>query len=128
MNAGFPLNPRRAARRLAGMGLVWAAGLAGAFGQYLEPPQQLTYTLPRLRYIKLDVEAEQTGQRGNSSGSETRFQRLYVAPSLGIAWNYFVYHPDLLDFSILAEPGYIWQTTRSSGATSGENDLLLNGT
>src|SRR6185503_14447478 len=100
MSAGFPLNPRRAARRLAGVGLALAAGMAGAFGQYLEPPQQ-TYTLPRLRYIKLDVEAEQTRQRGKSAGSETSFERLYVAPALGISWNYFVYHPDLLNFTLL---------------------------
>jgi hypothetical protein len=106
--------------------LVLAAGAARSSAQsaYWEQPLP-DLTMPRLKYVDLNVEAEQSGTSGG--GSQMTYQRLYVSPTVGIGWDYFLYHPDLLTFSLLAEPGYVWQSYGSSQSMSQENDLLLNG-
>ncbi len=104
----------------SGSPLVWAQY------SYLEQPQEAA-GLPKLQYLKLDVEAEKSSQR-SSLGAESQYQRLYVAPALGISWDYFLYHPDLFNFSILAEPGYSWQEAGPPDALSRRDDVLLNGT
>lgn len=104
--------------------LVLASGAARSSAQSLEQPLP-PLTMPRLKYVDLNVEAEQTAETGGSS--QSTYQRLYVAPTVGIGWDYFLYHPDLMTFSLLAEPGYVWQTSGSAQNPSQENDLLLNG-
>jgi hypothetical protein len=106
--------------------LALAAGSAQGWAQYdyLDQPQP-SLTLPHLKYFDLDVEAEQTGSTGG--GTQSTYQRIYVAPTVGIGWDYYLYHPDLMTFSLLAEPGYAWQSSGSPQNMSQENDLLLNG-
>jgi hypothetical protein len=108
------------------LALAFGAAVLPGRAQYLEPPQQ-TATGPRIRYIRFDVEAEQSHQTGSAAGSSSTSQRLYLSPVLGIAWDYFIYHPDLVNFQILAEPGYVWQKSGPSGALTTENDFLLTG-
>ena len=106
--------------------LALAAGAARSWAQsdYLEqPPPPLT--VPQLKYIDLNIEAEQSSSSGGSS--HISYQRLYVAPTVGIGWDYFLYHPDLLTYAILAEPGYVWDESGSAGSSSKQSELLLNG-
>jgi hypothetical protein len=107
--------------------LVLAVGATRAFGQsiYL-PNNEPVLTMPRLKYIKLDAEFEDVSYTTKPGGT-TDTQRIYLTPAIGIGWDYFIYHPDLLTFSMLAEPGYSWQQYNYAGATSQQNELLLNG-
>src|ERR1043166_8693450 len=95
--------------------------------RYLEEPQE-SLKIPRLRYVTLNVEAEETSQQ-STIGSRSEYQRLYISPAIGISWDYFIYHPDLLNFSVLAEPGYAWEISGPPGGAMRErNDILVNGT
>jgi hypothetical protein len=107
--------------------LILAVGAARAFGQsiYLPNNSEPTLTMPRLEYIAMDAEFEDVSYTIKPGGT-TDSQRIYLAPSIGIGWDYFIYHPDLLTFSLLAEPGYTWQQYNYAGATSRQTDLLLN--
>src|SRR5262249_31112665 len=112
-------------RQFAAVALALISGAMMGRAQYLEPPEPLA-TAPRARYVRLDVEAERSHLR-SASGATSSFQRLYVSPVIGFTWDYYVYHPDLLNFNILAEPGYVWQKSGPTGELSTENDFLLNG-
>jgi hypothetical protein len=108
--------------------LFWLAATFPSQAQYtsledLQPP----LTLPQFKYFKMDVEAEQAHQSSTGAAVQTRTERLYLSPAVGITWDYFIYHPDLLNFSILFEPGYVWQESGPSGALTEENHVLLNG-
>ena len=114
--------------------LVLAVGASRASGQsigdsiYLANNQQnLNFTAPRLKYISLDAEFEDVSFIPKTGVGATDTRRLYLAPTVGIGWDYYLYHPDLLTFSLLAEPGYNWQQYDYAGATSRQNSLLLNG-
>ena len=103
----------------------WAAD--APWGVEREDPLWIPF-VPQLRYIKTDVEAEDTAYNARTPGSSSSsYQRIYVAPAFGIGWEYFLYHPDLFTFSILAEPGYDWEQVNGSGYRSERNSLLLNG-
>jgi len=95
--------------------------------QIPEPTERSTW-LPTVKYLKFDAEAEQSTQRASGSGSSTAYERIYFSPGIGIGWEHFIYHPDLMNVRILAEPGYRWQASGPSGRTQEQNDLLLNGT
>src|SRR5258708_3548699 len=93
--------------------LALVASLLPARAQYVDLWQSQANTaqsiwLPTLKYIKMDVEAERDVYRSSAPASQQEFQRLYVAPALGIGWNYYIYHPYLLTYSLLFEPGYSW--------------------
>jgi len=84
--------------------------------------------VPRLRYIKLDVEAEQNSYGFNGSGnSQLENKRLYVSPGVGFGWSNFIYHPDLLTFSLLAEPSYVWQQVNGGSYSSNQKTFIMNG-
>lgn len=106
--------------------LVLAAGASRAAAQsiYYSPPEPQP-SLPRLEYISLDAEVEQVSAKAGGSTTDTR--NIYLAPTAGIGWDSFLYHPDLLTFSLLAEPGYNWQQYAVNGVTSEQDSLLLNG-
>src|ERR1043165_3605881 len=107
--------------------LVLAAGAVRLAAQSIYLGQsEPKFTMPRLQYIKTDVEYDQVTS-SSKGGASTQTQRIYLAPSAGIGWNYFLYHPDLLTFSLLAEPGYSWQQYQYAGSTSVADSLLLNG-
>ena len=92
-----------------------------------DQPEYPPLTMPQLKYLKMDVEAEQIRDTPSSGGASSQTRRIYLAPSAGIGWNYFLYYPDLMTFSILAEPGYTWQQYNVDGISSSQNSLLLNG-
>lgn len=108
--------------------LVLAVGGAGASAQSIYLPQQAdqVFTMPHLKYLGVDVEMERDTYKQKFGGTATS-SRIYFAPVMGIGWNYFLYHPDLLTFSMLVEPGYNWQQTRNGGAASSQDAWLLNG-
>ena len=108
--------------------LVLAAGAPRALGQsiYLAK-QEPDLTMPQLKYIALDTEFENVSYAPKAGAGATETQSIYLAPTVGIGWDYFLYHPDLLTFSLLAEPGYNWQRYNYAGTTSQQNNVLLNG-
>jgi hypothetical protein len=111
--------------------LVLAAGTSQGWAQYVDWPgyQENSgqgYFMPKLKYIKTDVEAEEDVYSG-SGGSQQKTERLYVAPAFGIGWNNYIYHPYLLTYSLLFEPGYVWQDYGPPGQTSQTEMLTLNG-
>jgi hypothetical protein len=115
---------RRELRALAALVLAAGASRAMAQSEYFAPPEPPP-TMPRLEYISLDAEVEQVNSKSNGGTTDTR--NIYLAPTVGIGWDSYIYHPDLLTFSLLAEPGYTWQQLVLDGAASRQNSLLLNG-
>jgi hypothetical protein len=113
--------------------LVLAAGVTRGWAQYadwgLEREDPLwSEFVPQLRYLKMDVEAEQNSYTFNGSGNnKLENQRLYFSPGMGIGWNNFLYHPDLFTFSLLAEPSYVWQQVNGTGYANNQETILLNG-
>jgi hypothetical protein len=127
-------NKQRQRRRLRSLVLlVLATGITPGLAQYsgwgLEREDPLwSEFVPRLRYIKVDVEAEQNSYTFKGSGNtHLENKRLYVSPGVGFGWNNFLYHPDLFTFSLLAEPGYVWQQVDGTGYASHQETILLNG-
>ncbi|HEX7655022.1 MAG TPA: hypothetical protein VF607_16050, partial [Verrucomicrobiae bacterium] len=108
--------------------LVLAAGAPAVRAQYayLEGMTVPDLTVPRLRYLKNDFETEMNSYslKGDGGADSTRY---YAAPAAGIAWDYFIYHPDLFSFQTLAEPGYSWQQYSGSQQNYGADSFLLNG-
>ncbi|HXE41451.1 MAG TPA: hypothetical protein VN516_00395, partial [Candidatus Baltobacteraceae bacterium] len=109
--------------------LVLAAGASRASAQYaddyyIQSPGQ-NALLPRPRYIRTDVEAEQDTYR--SGGSTQQVRRLYISTGVGVGWNGFLYHPYLLTYSLLFEPTYVWQMRDTATTSSQSSQLLLNG-
>jgi len=85
------------------------------------------YAVPRLEYLRTDVEAEQ--ENLHSSGAPNQdTTRLYLSPRIGIGWNNYIYHPYLLTYSMLFEPGYVWQDRTSNGKGTASDELILDGT
>lgn len=83
--------------------------------------------VPRLEYLRMDIEAEQDSFR--SAGAPTQdTTRLYLSPRVGIGWNNYVYSPYLLSYSLLFEPGYEWQNTTWNGKPQDLDQLTLDGT
>jgi len=113
---------------LAITSVVLAVGASRAWGQsiYLAK-DQTELTAPRLKYISMDAEFEDVSYKPKNGGGATDTQSIYLSPAVGIGWDYFIYHPDLLTFSLLAEPGYSWQHYTFAGATSQQNELVVNG-
>jgi hypothetical protein len=85
------------------------------------------YAVPRIQYLRMDVEAEQDNQR-SSGAPNLNTSRLYISPRIGIVWNNYLYHPYLLTYSALFEPGYVWQDRASNGKGTVSDQLILNGT
>jgi hypothetical protein len=115
--------------RLA-VALLGAAGISRGWAQSATDTSDYTPAMayPRLSYIKMDAEGDETSISQNGSAGSTKFESLYLAPTVGVEWNYFLYHPNLLTYSLLAEPGYSWETTGSPGDLSQQQSVLLNGT
>src|SRR6185437_9360861 len=72
------------------------------------------YAVPRMEYLRTDVEAEQENLRFSGAPNQDTI-RLYLSPRIGIGWNNYIYHPYLLTYSMLLEPGYVWQDRTSNG-------------
>ena len=124
--------PRRAPQKgrlpLSITSLVLAMGTSRAWSQsiYL-PNDQLQLTAPKLRYLTMDAEFEDVSYRPKTGAGAINTQEIYLAPAFGISWDYFLYHPDLLTYSLLAEPGYNWQQYNYAGSSSQQNEFFVNG-
>lgn len=88
---------------------------------------QRPYWSPTLRYIKTDVEAEQDTFSSTSNSSQQGYKRMYIAPSMGVEWDNYIYHPYLLTYSLLFEPGYIIRTDGPPGAMHRTDQFMLDG-
>ncbi len=75
-------------------------------------------------YISLDAEAEKETDASNNGSGKISSQRLYLSPAVGVGTVGSIYHPDLFEFSLRAEPGYVYQQTGVAGATSRQNGFL----
>ena len=112
--------------------LVLAAGATrglaqtGGWGLYRDDPLW-TLLVPHVTYLKTDVEAERSSYKSSAGGKVPDLFWVSVMPAAGIQWNNYVYHPDLLTYSLLFEPGYYWQQTRSGQASSQTEEMMLNG-
>ncbi len=84
-----------------------------------------TYLMPRLRYVDTDLEYESDVY--TSGGTTEKTVRYYVSPTAGIEWANYIRDPRLLNYSLLFEPGYIWQESGSPGKMSQTDELALDG-
>ena len=120
---------RRIQRSLV-LGILAAGGLrsgaqSAGWGIYQDDP--MWYQLvPHLKYIKTDVEVEQSSYKPSGSASQ-KLTWYSVYPAAGIQWNNFLYSPYLLTYSVLFEPGYYWQKTGGGSGTFQTDQLMLNG-
>lgn len=111
--------------------LVLTAGASRAAAQsyyldFLAPPEP-QLTMPQVKYFNLNVEATRTSFDAKSGNTSSDAQQLYVSPTVGVAWNYFLYHPDLLTYSFLLEPGYSWQQYSGTGSSRNSESFIVNG-
>jgi hypothetical protein len=109
---------------------VLTAGEGRVWGQYYYALEDTTppLTIPQLKYINTDVELQHdTYSQKNGGNNNTYYNWIYVAPTVGISWDYFIYHPDLFTFNTLFEPGLTWQQNNNNGDVSHETDKLLDG-
>src|ERR1051325_4070107 len=115
--------------------LIWlalACGVRESRGQYIDIWQtqeslERSRWLPTLNYIKTEVEVERDSFRSSTGTNRFDSGRLYVAPALGIGWNNYIYHPYLLTYSALFEPGYTFLNAGPAGATRETQELTLDG-
>jgi hypothetical protein len=86
------------------------------------------YAVPRLKYIRTDVEAERDVYHSSTGIGNLETTRFYVSPRIGIGWDNYIYHPYLLTYSMLFEPGYVWQQRSLGGVSTPSSQLVLDGT
>ena len=108
---------------------VLAAGAARTSAQsiYLQKNEP-DFSMPRLEYLKSDTELERDTYTPKTGGGATYTDSLYLSTAAGLGWYYYLYHPDLLTFSLRPEVGYTRQQFDNSGSKSRQNSLLLDGT
>jgi hypothetical protein len=108
---------------------VLAAGTGRAWGQnyYAIEDNEPPLTIPQLKYIDTDVELQHDTYSQKNGSNSTYNNWIYVAPTLGISWDYFLYHPDLFSFNTLFEPGLNLTQNNNNGSTSKETAWLLDG-
>lgn len=125
-----PKKLRRELRILTALALAAGASRGPAqnigSGIYQEDPLW-TLLVPHLSYIKTDVEAQRSTYHSSAGGNVPDLTWLTVEPSVGIEWRNYIYHPDLLTYSLLFEPGYYWQQTQSGDSSYQTRELILNG-
>ena len=113
---------RRGSRQVLAL-LALAAGAPRGMAQYPPPdPMQPAWWDLNLSqaYLKVDAESEQESY-SSKGAPPSKNQRLYLAPTFGVGVNGFLYHPDLINYYLLAEPGFSWQEQGPSGGTQSQN-------
>ncbi|HEU6446874.1 MAG TPA: hypothetical protein VFV23_00365 [Verrucomicrobiae bacterium] len=109
---------------------ILAAGASRVAAQdswvYQENPEW-TQFVPRLRYLDFDIEGERDIYRAPGAGGNFENDRLYLLPRAGISWDNYIYHPNLLTYSLLFEPGYLWENSGRSDRMYISDRLMLNG-
>lgn len=82
--------------------------------------------LPRMKYINMDVEAERDNFNSSGNGQQNN-ERLYLSPSVGMEWDYYIYHPYLLTYSALLEPAYVLRYDGPASAVQRTSGFMLDG-
>ena len=131
---GLPMRSLRPVTGRALIGLWCAVAICAAnvraqfvFSDATTGPS-LSTPMPRLRYLETDVEAERAVYDSTQGGiGREQVTRLYVSPRIGISWDYFLYHPYLLNWWTLFEPGYVWRQQTFSGRKNSVQEFEMNG-
>jgi hypothetical protein len=94
----------------------------------VEEPQFL-----KLRFsdVNLLLEAEDRTETRRPKGSDSTFRQTtrYVAPSLSLAMEGSIYHPNLLEYHLLTKDGFYWEDVRIESDTDTNrhgNSILQN--
>ncbi len=118
---------RRRFHRLGWVCLLGAAALPGRADNSVLPPEWFRLCLTHSSF-DLDVEGERNTLSAPGSTGETVRERLYLAPTLDLGLKGSVYHPNLLEYTLDAKGGYVWETvtTTTSGTkqTVDQNSVL----
>ncbi len=91
------------------------------------PPSDLFGSVGLHGRGQTDVEAERDNYQSNGGTESIHGTRFHVSPRLGMEWNSYVYHPYLLTYSLLFEPGYVWEQRTLNGQTATTDELMLDG-
>ena len=83
--------------------------------------------VPRLKYLETNVEGEKDSYRSGGNGGPSSSTYMYLSPRMGVEWKNYVYHPYLLNYSLLFEPGYVWEARTLDSQKSQSGELSLNG-
>jgi hypothetical protein len=97
------------------------------YRDWMGEQQDSSRSLPSLRYIETEAEAERENFQ-QPGGVPEKSTILYVSPRLGVGWNNYVYHPNLMTYSLLLEPGYLYQQRTFNGQTSTTDQFVVGGT
>ena len=119
---------RRSGQALALLAL--AASTPRGWAQYTPPnatePQWWDLNLSQ-SYLKVDAEGERESYSAKGSPA-TKNESTHLAPTVGLGFNGYAYHPDLFSYTLLAEPGFSWQQQGPPGGRMSQSyDYLLNG-
>ena len=82
--------------------------------------------LPTFKYINMDVEAERDNFNSAGNGQQNN-ERLYLSPSIGMEWDYYIYHPYLFTYSALFEPAYVLRYDGPTTAVQRTEEFMLDG-
>jgi hypothetical protein len=82
--------------------------------------------IPKMKYILIDTDAERDTFDSNVSGHQ-EVTRYYASPRVAVGWDNYIYHPYLLTYSALFEPGYTWRRTTVGGIPNDSNEFTVNG-
>jgi len=82
--------------------------------------------IPQPKYLLVDTDAERDTFNSPAT-SKQEVTRFYVSPRIGVGWDNYIYHPYLLTYSALFEPGYTWRRTMVNNVPDDSNELTLNG-
>jgi len=120
-------------RRIAGSLALVALMVGAARGraQYVEwggPPPLSPWTdfTPRLRYVRTDLELERDSYT-SPGAPQLQVDRIYWTTGFGLAWNNYIYHPYLLTYAVLFEPGFELQESGPPGRMNQSDLWLLDG-
>ena len=107
------------------LGAATAAILGTAHAQRFDQPQWFKM---RLTGGSLNFEAEGEQQTTiQPGGAEVTSRRIYLSPTVGIDAAGSIYHPELFQFNVGAEPGYTWQQSSTSpGSTLTQDSVVQN--
>lgn len=82
--------------------------------------------IPKPKYLLLDT--DMTRESFDSGVGPVQYvNRFYISPRMAVGWDNYIYHPYLLTYSALFEPGYSWRRQTVNGVTTDDNEFGVNG-
>lgn len=82
--------------------------------------------VPKLKYILTDMDGEKDTFKTTVGGTQ-EVTRFYGSPRIAVGWDNFIYHPNLLMYTALFEPGYTWRRTSVNGFNTDSSEVALDG-